>query len=166
MATDEDLRNLPKVLNDINDKCKSVRGLPLSDFAEYINVENYRTKKIKDEPKIKELRSAGVYLIYEDNKIIYVGSAGKKHTLRNRIGDLFTYRPNSVQSKGTNHNLTYKLMYKEKYKRFDGIKGVRKFYFRCRFKFIQTKGDAEAHSVESTLIMLLTPKYNNESAVS
>ena len=96
-------------------------------------------KKIKDEPKIKELRSAGVYLIYEDNKIIYVGSAGKKHTLRNRIGDLFTYRPNSVQSKGTNHNLTYKLMCKEKYKRFDGIKGVRKFYFRCRFKFIQTR---------------------------
>lgn len=166
MATDEGLRDLPKVLNEINAKCGSVKDLPLSDFVEYINVENYRTKKIKDEPKIKELRSAGVYLIYEDNKVIYVGSAGKKHTLRNRIGDLFTYRPNNVQSKGTNHNLTYKLMHKERYKRFDSIEEVRQFYFRCRFKFIQTEGDAEAHAVESTLIMLLTPKYNNESAVS
>ena len=47
MATDEGLRDLPKVLNEINAKCGSVKDLPLSDFVEYINVENYRTKKSK-----------------------------------------------------------------------------------------------------------------------
>jgi excinuclease UvrABC nuclease subunit len=112
---------------------------------------------------IRDLRYAGVYCIYENEKIIYVGSAGLSHTLRYRIGDLFVYNENSKKSK-FHHTLTYKLIYDKDLRRYANIDQVRDFYFKdCRFKVIITDSDAETHALEYLLIMLFKPPFNNET---
>jgi hypothetical protein len=53
------------------------------------------------------LEYPGCYVIYEGEKPVYVGSAGKgRHVLKYRIGDLFFYTPGS----GYKHTLTMKLI--------------------------------------------------------
>ena len=161
MATEKKLTNLPSMLLRIETMCQELKDQTLSDFREYINLENWRPKKTKEYPKVGELKHAGVYCIYEGQEIIYIGSAGSRHTLRNRIGNLFVHR--SQKNPEFGHNLTHKLILDKTLRRFSKIDEVRDFYLNCRFKFITANNDAEAHALENVLIMLFTPEYNNET---
>ena len=160
-ATEEKLAELPNVISKLQDKCKTLSSLPFRDFNDYINKERTGICKLKECPKLRELRYAGVYCIYdirENKKIIYIGSAGLSHTLMYRIGDLFVYNQNSKKNQ-FHHTLTYKLK-----KEFGDIDKVKDYYFEnCRFKVIIADSDAEAHALEQLLILLFGPKYNNET---
>jgi len=166
MATEEKLAELPNVISNLQDKCKTLSSLPFRDFKDYINKERTGIGKLKEYPKVRELRYAGVYCIYdirENEEIIYVGSAGLSHTLMYRIGDLFVYNQNSKKNQ-FHHTITYKLIYDEDLKKFNNIDEVKDYYFNdCRFKVIITDSDAEAHALEQLLILLFGPKYNNET---
>jgi len=158
MTTEKELTELTNVISNLQDKCKTLSSLPFRNFKDYINKEKTGIGKLKEYPMIRDLRYAGVYCIYENEEIIYVGSAGLSHTLMYRIGDLFVYNENSKRSK-FHHTLTYKLMEK-----FGNIYKVRDFYFEnCRFKFIITDSDAEARALEYLLILLFKPPFNNET---
>lgn len=132
------------------------------NFGEFINPLTWRTKWLAVEPKIKQLHSAGCYIIYESNsnQVIYVGFSGQSHKIRNRINDLFSYAP-SIEKPNINpffHSLTEKLT-----KSFGSIEKVRDFYInKCYFKIINTETDAEAIALEGLLIWTLNPKYNKE----
>lgn len=158
------MSELTDVLSKLEAKAKTLESKPLLDFRDYINKERSRIGTIKEHPKVRELESAGVYCIYEGDKIVYIGSAGASHTLRYRIGDLFAYHPEYVgQDNVYGHSLTKKLTLEGKYKRFNTIDEVRDYYCNCRFKFIRAENDAEAHALEGILIMLFKPPFNNET---
>src|SRR4030043_143942 len=71
-------------------------------FKDFIQ-KNWRAKNID------YLNDPGVYVVYEGDIAVYVGSAGKgKHFIRYRIGDLFGYRPRA--KKPFYHTLTMKLL--------------------------------------------------------
>jgi len=163
MTTEEKPTELTKVISNLKEKYEKLSNSPFQNFKDYINKRRTGIGKRKEYPKTEDLISAGVYCIYENQDIIYVGSAGSSHTLRHRIGDLFVYNENSKKNK-FHHTLTYKLIYDKDLKRFDNINKVREFYFeKCRFKYIKTKRDAEAHALEYLLIMLFKPPFNNET---
>jgi len=164
MATEDKLAELPNVISNLQDKCKTLSSLPFRDFKDYINKEKTGIGKLQEHLMIRDLRYAGVYCIYNENKeIIYVGSAGRSHTLMYRIGDLFVYHKNSKKNK-FHHTLTYKLIYNKDLKKFNNIDEVRKYYFEeCRFKFIIADSDAEAHALEHLLILLFKPPFNDET---
>jgi len=164
MTTEKELTELPNVISNLQDKCKTLSSLPFRDFKDYINKKGTGIGKLKGHPMIKDLMYAGVYCIYNEKKeIIYVGSAGLSHTLMYRIGDLFVYNKNSKKNQ-FHHTLTYKLLHDKNLKKFKRIKEVRKYYLKkCRFKIIITDSDAEAHALEQLLILLFVPEYNNET---
>jgi len=158
-ASEEKLAELPNVISNLQDKCKTLSSLPFRDFNDYINKERTGICKLKECPKLRELRYAGVYCIYDirENKIIYIGSAGLSHTLMYRIGDLFVYNQNSKKNQ-FHHTLTYKLK-----KEFGDIGEVKRYYLNdCRFKVIIADSDAEAHALEQLLILLFEPPFNDE----
>jgi len=159
MATEEKLAELPNVISNLQDKCKTLSSLPFRDFKDYINKKGTGIGKLKEHPMIRDLMYAGVYCIYNEKKeIIYVGSAGLSHTLMYRIGDLFVYNKNSKKNQ-FHHTLTYKLK-----KEFGDIGKVRNYYFEnCRFKVIIADSDAEAHALEHLLILLFKPPFNDET---
>jgi hypothetical protein len=100
-----------------------------------------------------------VYVLLEKGRPIYVGMAGKgKHTLNYRMGDLFLYSPS--RPKPFNHTLTAKLLTKSK--KFKSIGKLRDFYLSsCTLKVIKTETFQQARTVESILIELLRPQYND-----
>ena len=75
MATEEKLAELPNVISNLQDKCKTLSSLPFRNFKDYINKKGTRIGKLKEYPMIRDLMYAGVYCIYNEKKeIIYVGS--------------------------------------------------------------------------------------------
>jgi len=164
MATEEKLAELPNVISNLQDKCKTLSSLPFRNFKDYINKKGTRIGKLKEHPMIRDLMYAGVYCIYNEKKeIIYVGSAGLSHTLMYRIGDLFVYNKNSKKNR-FHHTLTYKLIHDPDPKKFNNIYEVRKYYLEeCRFKIIIADSDAEAHALEHLLILLFKPPFNDET---
>lgn len=167
MSTEEKLEELRLTLSQIESSCKNLKSEPFRKFADYVNIQAGKvSQKEKELPKVKELESAGVYVLYDGDEICYVGSAGSNHTVRYRIKDLFAYNESyEGKSERWGHNLTWKLMrdVENKHKISEKIDDVRDFYFKCRFKFIKAKEDADAHAIEQVLIMLFKPKYNGES---
>ena len=132
MTTEEKPTELTKVISNLKEKYEKLSNSPFQNFKDYINKRRTGIGKRKEYPKTEDLISAGVYCIYENQDIIYVGSAGSSHTLRHRIGDLFVYNENSKKNK-FHHTLTYKLK-----KEFGDIGKVRDYYFEnCRFKIIK-----------------------------
>jgi hypothetical protein len=140
--------NLNSVINLIKKKVKEFQNSECLNFKDFIK-SNWR-------PKLKLLEHAGTYVIYENGKVIYVGSAGKgRHFLKFRIADLF-YKGEENQFK---HTLTEKLL--KKINRFKNIQEVRDFYLNsCSLKIIKTETVKEAKLLEEVLIYLLNPKYN------
>jgi hypothetical protein len=93
---------LQSLLQLIKEKIEEIQHLNFHSFKELLD-EKYRPKK-------GVLNFCGVYIIYEDNKPIYVGAAGNgRHFLRYSIGDLFAdYKTKTGEIKYY-HTLTRKL---------------------------------------------------------
>ncbi len=111
-------------------------------------------------------KKPGVYVIYENNKIIYVGSSGKgKANLKTRLRELFYYNKRAFPNKENpsepfNHTLTSKLV--NDAGRFVHPDEVRKFYLdECSFRFIETETVREARALECILILQLNPIHND-----
>ena len=147
------LERLESILEFIKRKIEDFQCSELHSFKEFIN-EEYRLKK-------GILQYCGAYVIYEGNKPIYVGSAGKgKHYLRYRVGDLFHVFKSKAGEIKYYHTLTRKLLHK--YKRFNSLDEVREFYLsKCRIRIIKTDTIREARIIEAILICLLNPCYND-----
>jgi hypothetical protein len=147
------------LLSFITEKWEAFQKAEYHSFNEFID-ENGK-------PRRGVLKHAGVYVIYEGDKPIYVGSAGKgKRDLRCRIKDLFKdYRGKKGERKYY-HTLTRKLL--TKYKRFKSLKEVQTFYFNdCRLKILEIETLRKSRLMEAVLINLLEPKprYNDEIEV-
>lgn len=117
----------------------------------------YRTHIEKAVPK-----GPGVYVIDDNEQIIYVGSTGKnKRTLVDRFRDLFYYNTKRGQKpyNRISHTLTYKLVY-GKWKKGNG-REVRQFYKdQCSVRYTVTEDVFEARLIEDILIRKLKPCYN------
>jgi len=71
------------LLTFIREKCEAFQKVEYHSFNEFVDGDG--------KPKKGVLKHIGVYVVYEGDKPIYVGSAGKgEHVLRYRIGDLFS----------------------------------------------------------------------------
>jgi len=151
-------------------KCEELLNFIIKKWEEFQKAEYHLFNEFVDEngkPKKGVLKHVGVYVVYEGDKPIYVGSAGKgKHVLRYRLGDLFSdYRGKKGERKYY-HTLTRKLL--TKYKRFNSLEEVQSFYFKeCRLKILEIETLKESRLMEAVLINLLEPKpiYNNEIEV-
>jgi len=151
--------NYEDLLSFIREKWEAFQKSGYHLFSEFVD-ENGKPKK-------GVLEHGGVYVVYEGDEPIYVGSAGKgKHVLRYRIGDLFSdYRGKGGERKYY-HTLTRKLL--TKHKRFNSLKEVQAFYFnKCRLKILEIEPISRAKLMEAVLINILEPKprYNNEIEV-
>ncbi len=143
------------LLNLIKEKWEAFQKAEYHLFNEFVD-ENGKPRK-------GVLKHIGVYVVYEGDKPIYVGSAGKgKHVLRYRIGDLFSdYRGEKGERKYY-HTLTSKLL--TKHKRFNSLKEIQSFYFKeCKLKILETETLCEARLMEAFLINMLKPRYNSET---
>jgi len=151
-------------------KCAELLNFIIKKWEEFQKAEYHLFNEFVDEngkPKKGVLKHVGVYVVYEGDNPIYVGSAGKgKHVLRYRIGDLFSDCRGKKGERKYYHTLTRKLL--TKYKRFNSLKEVQSFYFKeCRLKILKTETISEARLMEAVLINLLEPKprYNSEIEV-
>jgi len=147
---------LEELLNFVREKYEEFSKAPFHSFSEFVD-ENGK-------PRRGVLNYGGVYVVYEGDDPIYVGSAGKgKHVLRYRLGDLFSdYRGKQGERKYY-HTLTKKLLEGE-YKRFNTLEEVQKFYIeKCRLKILQIEPIRKAVLMEAVLINLKEPKYNKET---
>jgi hypothetical protein len=136
----------------IEEKVEEFQHSEFHSFREFID-ERYRPKK-------GVLQFCGVYVIYEGDKPIYVGSAGKgRHTLRYRIGDLFSDYQSKTGERGYYHTLTRKLL---KRKNFNRLEDVRNFYItKCRLRIVKTDTIRQARVIEAALIEILNPCLND-----
>lgn len=144
-------QNIDGVLRFVKQKRAELERSPSLFFDDYVD-EKGNVRKGKLECK-------GTYVIYESDKPIYVGSAGKgKHTLRYRISDLFSYSPRAKRNPYY-HNLTRKLLKEGRFKdRFAVWSFYREF---CSFKVIKTENMDEARLLEQVFIILYHhPQYN------
>jgi hypothetical protein len=142
--------SLEDILGRVREQVTEFEGSPQLNFKDVIR-ENWRAKT-------DVFKHAGVYVIYEKRRPIYVGEAGKGgHTLNYRIGDLFFYSPKA--KKPFHHTLTEKLL--TKVKRFSSIKKTRDFYFSCTFKVVKADSFQQARTLEAVLVELLKPVYND-----
>ncbi|MFW6111149.1 MAG: hypothetical protein ACOC6H_03840 [Thermoproteota archaeon] len=136
-----------------------------SDFnnAERLDFKDY-VKRNPWGPISAQLEYTGVYVVYEGNKPIYVGSAGKgERPLKYRIADLFCYSSDS-ESDPFYHTLTEKLVKEKNMEDTQkALDEVREFYCeKCSFKVIKTGTVDLARMLEQVLIVLLGhPKYND-----
>jgi len=143
--------SVESVLDYIRIKTAEFEKAPEERFQDIIKT-NWRART-------DVLNSPGVHVIYENRKVIYVGMAGKgKHSLNFRLGDLFFHSEISGRNR-FHHTLTEKLL--TRVKRFKTIEEVRRFYFRCRVKTVETGTFQQARTIEAVLIELLKPGYND-----
>lgn len=149
--------NVAELVEIIKEKCVELNNSKHLDFKDFVKLDNWG-------PKPRLLEFIGVYVVFEGNTPIYVGSAGKgKHVLKFRIADLFSYSPKSKTNKFY-HTLTSKLVQKQS--RLKGLEraldDVRKFYLEnCSFKVVRTDTIDQARMLEHVFILLLNhPKYN------
>lgn len=151
---------IEELLAFIKAKFEEFEGAPYFSFADFL----YEDGSWRKPPKHK-LDFGGVYVIYEQGKPIYVGSAGKgKHTLRYRLGDLFhDYKGQKEGERRYYHTLTRKLL-KGELKRFNSLDEVRHFFFdKCSIRILRIDSVSQAKVMESVLIELLKPMYNSET---
>ncbi len=148
-------------------RCEDLLSFIKEKWEEFQKGEYYSFKDFVDENgKLRKdvLKHGGVYVVYEGEKPIYVGSAGKgKHVLRYRIGDLFSDYSGKEGERRYYHTLTRKLL-KGKHKRFNSLEEVRSFYLeKCKVKILEVEPISKAKLMEAFLIDLLKPKYNSET---
>ena len=127
------------------------------DFKDFVEQDSWR-------PISGQLEFKGVYIIFENDTPIYVGSAGKgNHVLKYRIGDLFGYSP-GAKTDPFYHTLTRKLVRTRRNVKDleQALHDVRTFYLEnCSFKVIKTDTIDQARMLEHVFIILLGhPKYN------
>jgi hypothetical protein len=127
------------------------------DFKDFIKQDTWG-------PVSGQLEFKGVYVVFEDDNPIYVGSAGKgNHVLKYRIGDLFGYSP-GAKTNPFYHTLTRKLVRKRGNVKDlkQALDDVRRFYLEnCSFKAVETDTIDQARMLEQVFIILLGhPKYN------
>lgn len=134
----------------------------LRAFADFVSIVNERIKIWGIS------KSPGVYIIFEGEKPVYVGSSGKGNAnLRTRFHDLFYYNKSRYPDKKDpsepfNHTLTYRLTDPNRIGRFRHPDETREFYLtKCSFKVVETKTVQEARALESILILQLQTKYND-----
>ncbi len=139
------------MLNFLNEKIREFQEADFQSFREHVDVEKWRAIP---SPLLDQ---TGVYIIYEEGDVIYVGGTEREgRTIRDRINDLF-YKP--TPGRRFKHTLTSKLI--NKLKRFRNVDEIRNYYLqRCTFKVIGTKNTRDARLLEAVLIYLLNPRYN------
>jgi hypothetical protein len=156
-----------------SEKIRNILDSVLKKLSEYERSKSYHLRDVLDEGLLERtpkkfkvrpelFRSPGVYVISENDAPIYVGMTGKnKRTLNDRINDLFFYCPNNPKvTNRYHHMITGKLLLKEN--RFNNIAEVTNFYLSsCSLKVVQTETFAQARTIESILIELLQPRYND-----
>ena len=127
---------------------KEFENAPMRNFADHV--------KGNGRPIKSDLDRAGVYAIYEGDGCIYVGCTGKnKRTLGDRIANLFFV---DKQEKASKHTRSNKLL-----RRFGSIESVRQYYLKeCKFKAVKTENILEACFLESALILMLLPIWNEK----
>jgi len=132
-------------------------------FGDFL-YENGKPRK----PPRRDLKFNGVYVVYEGENPIYVGSTGggkkRRHTLHDRLRDLFyDYKGATEGQRRYYHTLTRKLL-KGKNKRFNSLDEVRRFLFnKCKVRVLRIDSISLAKVMESVLIALLEPWYNSET---
>lgn len=143
--------DVEKMLSFLREKVEEFERAQMQNFREHINMKTWRAIRshLLDQP--------GVYVIYDGDRIIYVGATEKEgRFIRYSIGDLFYYRP--PPSERFKHSLTRKLI--EKYRCFTNIQEVRDYYIqRCSFKVVGTPTSRDAKLLEAALTRLLKPHY-------
>jgi len=154
--------NVAGVTDFIKDKWIKLKNSKSLDFKDFVK-DNWG-------PKRGLLEFIGVYVIYEGNTPIYVGSAGKgKHLLKYRIADLFNYSPgySGREKDKFYHTLTSKLVEEHRQAQRglsleQALEDVRDFYLKsCTFKVVKTDTIDRARMLEQAFILLLKhPKYN------
>lgn len=144
---------LETIVKAVREWLRTLDEQPLHKFGDYVT-GNGRPKRGDD------FAFPGVYVLYEGEKVIYVGSAGKgRHHLKFRLADLFYFSSNVNLKDRFKHYLSKKLI--EKYHRFDNIDSLRDYYYtKCKFRVIQTPDIQDARIIEAILIKILKPEYN------
>jgi len=145
------LKSFEEMLNFLSEKIREFQEADFQSFREHVDAEKWRALP---SPLLDQ---AGVYIIYEEGEVIYVGATQRKgRTIRDRINDLF-YKP--TPGRRFKHTLTSKLI--NKLQRFRKVEDVRNYFLKkCKFKVIGTKTSRDAKLLEAVLIYLLNPKYN------
>ena len=151
-----------KTLNRLTRKFEELLDSKDRRFKDFVSIVDGKIR-IKDVPK-----KPGLYIIFEKQEPIYVGSTGKGNAnLRTRFHDLFYYNKKSYPNERKpsdpfTHTLTYRLVDPKKIGRFRHTDEVRKFYLNnCSFRLVETETVQEARALESILILQLKPKYND-----
>ena len=133
----------------------------------FVELVESRPRRFKDVVSINHKirihgipKEPGVYIISDEDEIIYVGSSGKgKANLKTRFRDLFYYNKNPESTSPFNHTLTHKLV---KSDRFGTADEVRNFYLeKCTFRLIEMDTIRQARVLEDLLILVSDPSYNN-----
>lgn len=170
--------DVANVIELIREKWVEFNNSRRLNFKNFVNPKNWRPK-----PGILGFR--GVYVIFEGDIPIYVGSAGKgKHLLKYRIADLFNYTSGykGREEDKFYHTLTRKLVeeripnglsLKDASTNFvqnrpnktileQTLDSVKDFYLKkCSFKVLKTNNIDEARMLEQVFLLLLNhPKYN------
>jgi len=157
-----------KPVTELYAKMKKDLGFFAEKFIELLECKQRRFKdvvSINDRIKIKEiLKKPGVYIVFEEGEIIYVGSSGKgKANLTTRFHDLFYYNKNPESKSPFNHTLTRKLVRKGRFKTADE---VRNFYMeKCTFGLMEMTTIRRARVLEDLLILETAPRYNENGLV-
>lgn len=113
--------------------------------SKYIErVKNCNFINQKEVPK-----KQGVYLIFQKNKIIYVGESVN---LYKRINS------QHISGSKTNKTSTFKRLLCDKYNKKPGIKLREWIIANCRFKYVEIRDSDLCHLVEKALIYELRKK--------
>jgi len=133
---------------------------PFGDFL----YENGKPRK----PPRRDLNFSGVYVVYEGERPIYVGSTGggkrRRRTLRDRLRDMFYDRKGRKEGQREYYHTVTKKLLKGELKRFNSLDEVRRFLFNeCSVRVLRIDSISQAKVMESILIEMLKPKYNSET---
>jgi len=147
----------------IKDKLEEFEKAERFPFGDFL-YENGKPRK----PPRRDLKFNGVYVVYEGEKPIYVGSTGggkrRRHTLRDRLRDMFYDRKGRKEGQREYYHTVTKKLLEGKFKRFNSLDEVRRFLFnKCKVRVLRIDSVSRAKVMESVLIEMLKPIYNSET---
>jgi hypothetical protein len=151
------------LLEKIREAWNKVRCLPEELPDKLFGSQLYSFDDIDDiEKKLRNLN--GVYAIYEDNEIIYVGKSkdlGReiKMTLKNIPNGLVGYFVEEEYKRRGESITTEKIRKEWKELKPEYVEVANQRAKRCRFRYVETT-DLEMIFFEQFLIKELKPKYN------
>lgn len=178
--------NISGVAKLIEEKWLELGNSENLKFSDYLEKRISLTGREGWRAKRGLLDYVGVYVAYEAEKPLYVGSSGKgDHRLKHRIADIFGYTSGyqGTEKGKFYHTLTMKLVSEqipeglslkdastnfvnanpEKTMLQHALESVRNFYLsKCSFKIVITENIDQARMLEQVFILLLNhPKYNS-----